>query len=443
MSTRAVSGKASDTAAAATPAPALQLLLSLDTAVTCPACARSFSLEQGFAKQALEQLERSSQGALAALEHQVSAQVEQRAAALAAQRQSSAQQQIAQLQELLQQQRDEHAKSVREVRSLTEQAFAPQLAALRGELAHQQEQVSRLSAQELELRRAKGELEARASQLELEVVRRLDAARLEVENKVRSQEQQRAELEKAELQKKLDDVKAKLLEAQQKGSQGSQQLQGEILELALEEQLRQAFPVDSFEEVKKGARGADIVQRVVTRSLQVAGTILWEAKRAKEWGRDWTVKLKEDMRAAGADIGILVTTTLPRELPPSHLFGVYEEVWVSTWSAAIPLASALRERVLEVHKHRAISFGKGEKMEALYAYLTSAQFAQKLKAVYAAFQGMQDDLNKERSAAEQRWARREKQILTGMRELLGFAGDVQGLAQQDLPQLEMEKGPLL
>ena len=115
--------------------------------------------------------------------------------------------------------------------------------------------------------------------------------------------------------------------------------------------------------------------------------------------------------------------------------------WVTSWGAAIPLAMALRERVLDVHKQRAISAGKGEKMEALYDYLTSPQFAQKLKAVYGAFQGMQEDLQKERNASEQRLARREKQIATGMKELLGFAGDVQGLAQQELPQLEMEPTP--
>ena len=149
------------------------------------------------------------------------------------------------------------------------------------------------------------------------------------------------------------------------------------------------------------------------------------------------------MRAAGADVGILVTTILPAALPAEHVFGLHEDIWVSSWGAAIPLATALRERILEVHKQRAISAGKGEKMEALYDYLTSPQFAQKLKAVYGAFQAMQEDLQKERSASEQRLARREKQIATGMKELLGFAGDVQGLSQQALPQLELESGPVI
>jgi hypothetical protein len=267
-----------------------------------------------------------------------------------------------QLQQLIDQQSQSHARALGEVRSLAERDFAPQLQALRAELAasgdklkalgereaaliarerqldssvaaaarlkadellaadrqafeqrlaDQDQQLAALRAQELQLRRSKSALEDRAKELELEVARRLDAGRSEIESRVRAQEKERSDLEKAELQKKLDDVDAKLLEAQQKSSQGSQQLQGEVLELALEEQLRQAFPVDAFEEVRKGARGADLVQRVTTRTLQVAGTILWEAKRAKEWGRDWPAKLKQDMRAAGADVGILVTTVLP------------------------------------------------------------------------------------------------------------------------------------
>jgi hypothetical protein len=468
---------------------AAQLLLPPGTTVRCPACEREFSLEQGFASKALEHLEEHSRSALAAIEGQVKREVERRAAAMAAEHTEAAQQQIMQLQQLIEQQSQSHARALGEVRSLAERDFAPQLQALRAELAasgdqlkalgereaalsarerqidssvaaaarlkadellaadrqafeqrlaDQDQQLAALREQELRLLRSKSALEDRAKELELEVARRLDAGRSEIESRVRAQEKERSDLEKAELQKKLDDVDAKLLEAQQKSSQGSQQLQGEVLELALEEQLRQAFPVDAFEEVRKGARGADLVQRVTTRTLQVAGTILWEAKRAKEWGRDWPAKLKQDMRAAGADVGILVTTVLPAALPAAQVFGLHEDVWVSSWGAAIPLAVALRERVLEVHKQRAISAGKGEKMEAVYDYLTSPQFAQKLKAVYGAFAAMQEDLQKERNASEQRLARREKQIATGMKELLGFAGDVQGLAQQELPQLEME-----
>jgi hypothetical protein len=217
-------------------------------------------------------------------------------------------------------------------------------------------------------------------------------------------------------------------------------LQGEVLELAIEAGLGRSFPLDTIEEVKKGVRGGDVIQRVSTRTGQAAGVILWETKRAKDWSPQWIGKLKEDMRRDGADLGVLVTMpgAIPTEWDSGQLFGLHQDVWVTTWSTAIGLAEVLREGLLDVHKQRLISAGKGEKMEAVYDYLTSPQFAQKLKAVYGTFQLLQDDLQKERAAAEQRWARREKQIAIGRKELLGFAGDVQGLAQQELPQLELE-----
>jgi hypothetical protein len=481
------------TADAAGAAVGERLLLAPDTAVTCPECDHEFSLEQGFAKRALEQLEDSSQGALRALEQAVRAAEQKRAARDASERERQALEQVTALRKLLEDQADGARQALQQMREAERRGFADQLAAMNALLAERDGQLRALAERESALATRERTLEsqvaaaaeARAAELfasersafeqqlqaqsrslaqmrerelalitekqhladekaaiELEVARKLAAGRAEIANHARALEKERADLEKAELQKKLDDVSGKLAEAQQKAEQGSQQLQGEVLELVLEEQMRRAFPVDGFEEVRKGVRGADLLQRVTTRSLQTAGTLLWEAKRAREWGRDWPAKLKEDMRACGADVGVLVTTSLPRDIAAGHAFGLHEEVWVCTWAAAVPLAAALRERVLEVHKQRLVSAGKGEKMEALYDYLTSPQFAQKLKAVYGAFRTMQDDLARERSLTEQRWARREKQIASGMRELLGFAGDVQGLSAQSLQQIELEPGGL-
>jgi hypothetical protein len=491
--TAAASGVAVGVAAPGEVALGERLLLAPDTAVTCPDCDHEFSLEQGFAKRALEQLEDSSQGALRALEQSVRAAEQKRAARDATERERQALEQVTALRKLLDDQAEGARLALQQMREAERRGFADQLAAMNALLAERDGQLRAVSEREAALATRERTLEAqvaaaaetRAAQLfaaersafeqqlqlqshslaqmrerelalitekqlladekaaiELEVARKLAAGRAEIESHARAIEKERADFDKAELQKKLDDVSSKLAEAQQKAEQGSQQLQGEVLELVLEEQMRRAFPVDVFEEVRKGARGADLLQRVTTRSLQSAGTLLWEAKRARDWGRDWPAKLKEDMRASGADVGVLVTTTLPREIPAGHAFGLHEDIWVCTWSAAVPLASALRERVLEVHKQRLVSSGKGEKMEALYDYLTSPQFAQKLKAVYAAFRTMQDDLARERSLTEQRWARREKQIASGMRELLGFAGDVQGLSAQSLQQIELEPGGL-
>jgi hypothetical protein len=469
------------------------LLLASDTRVTCPNCEHEFSLEQGFAMQALESIEASSAKGLAALKEQERASVERRAQELASEQARAAHRQVEDLRRLLKEQGDAHAKALAEMRALTEQAFQPQLTAMRerlaasqakltemdrreseiaarernieariqesaairaaelvaGErqgfedrLARAQEQLNSLRVEQVALREERQRLKDEKDTLALEVQKQVDAKLTERESLVRTREQERAALEKAELQKKLDDAAARLADAQRKMEQGSQQLQGEVLELAVEEALRRTFPLDTIEEVKKGVRGGDVIQRVVTRAGQQAGVILWETKRAKDWSPQWIAKLKVDMRSCGAEVGVLITTQtgVPKEWEPGQLFALHEDVWVTIWTPALQLASVLRTALLDVYKQRTASAGKGEHMEAVYDYLTSPQFAQKLKAVYGAFQKMREELESEKSSTLQRWARREKQLHSGVAELLGVAGDLQGLAQQELPALEMESG---
>lgn len=468
-----------------------QLFLSLDTRVTCPKCAGRFSLREGFAQQALEQLERSTEGALQAVRKTERADANKQAQQIAAQRHSSLRNENAQLQQLLKEQSDAHARALKDTRAQTERAMVPQLDALRAELAESQtrlgaiahreaalkvrqqemetqiareaqtkaqelfgadrqvleDEVARknqmivaLRSSELALRSEKSVLEDRAAEMQIELARKLDAGRAELEMRVRTQERERSDLEKADLQKRLDDVNAQLAEAQRKGHQSSQQLQGEVLELTLQTGLDRAFPLDTIDEVKKGARGGDVIHRVATRAGQVAGILLWEAKRAKDWSGQWVTKLKEDMRSCGADVGILVITgtALPREWDADQLFGLHEDVWITSWTTALQLATVLRAGLLDLHKQRLVSSGKGEKMEAVYDYLTSSQFARKLKAVYGAFCRMRQELEAEKSQTQQRWARREKQLQSGVAELVGVAGDIQGLAQQDLPLLDID-----
>jgi hypothetical protein len=464
----------------ATPAQDLhQLLLPALTRVTCPKCDAKFSLQEGFARQALEKFEQSTEGALEAVR-----EAERLEADKAARR----------LQQQLKDREAKHAEALKEARSLGEQASAPQLAVLRRELAerqaaiegfaqreaaikaredsvearirteaqsqaaalvaadrtqfeqllaHKEQQVADLRAAELLLRQQKSALQDRAAGLDNELARKLDAGRAEIESRTRLLEREKAELDKAELRKTLADVNSQLEEARRKGSQGSQQLQGEVLEISLQGDLEAAFPLDAIEEVRKGARGGDVIQRVMTRSGQIAGVILWEAKRAKDWSVQWPQKLKEDLRGCAGDVAVLVTmgTAFPKDWDATQQFGLHEDCWVSSWSTALQLAMVLRSGILDLHKQRAASAGKGEKMEAVYDYLTSSQFAQKLKAIYGAFHRMRQELESEKSQTQQRWARREKQLQLGIAELVGVAGDIQGLAQQDLPLLEIEAGP--
>lgn len=474
------------------PAETLQkLLLPADTNITCPKCKSTFGLEQGFARAALEQFEQSTEGELEAVRMAERAEADKRAQQLASHQANALRVENAELKRLLIEQGEKHAQALKEVTKLAQQSTAPQLEAMRVELAARQakidefrrresalaereqgleaqvaeavqkradsvvanervlfksqlaekeRQLADVRGRELQLLKDKQALQDRAGELDIEVARKLDASRTELESTIRSQERERSKLENAELRKKLADMQQQLAEAQRKGIQGSQQLQGEVLELTLQEDLEAAFALDSIEEVRKGARGGDVIQRVMTRSGQLAGVLLWEAKRARDWSPQWVTKLKEDMRAAGADVGILVSVgpCYPKEWQAGTLFDLHEDVWVTSWSCAVQLATVLRTGLLEVHKQRVASAGKGEKMEAVYDYLTSSQFSNKLKAVYGAFHRIRQELDAERSQTLQRWARREKQLQSGIAELVGVAGDIQGLAQQDLPLLEMK-----
>jgi hypothetical protein len=468
-----------------------QLLLRPDTTVTCPKCADEFSLDQGFAKKALEQLAETSAHAIAAVRDAERAQVEKRAQQLASERARAAQGEVEGLKKLLKEQSEAHTKALAEVRNLAEKSVAPrieemqkalserdsQLKVLRGredalaarekdldsrvsasaqakaaemmaaerqsfeeQLAAKNVQVATLREEQLQLRKEREQLKDERAAIELTVQKKADELVQQREIIVRTQEQERSSLKEAELQKTIADMRAQLVEAQRKADQGSQQLQGEVLELAIEENLRRAFPLDTIEEVKKGQRGGDVLQHVVTRTGQSAGTILWETKRAKDWSLQWIPKLKEDMRGCGAAVGILVTmpNAVPKEWPAAAYFALHEDVWVTQPSCVIGLAEALRAGHIDLHRQRAVSAGKGEKMEALYDYLTSPQFAQKLRAVYDTFQRMREELESEKNVTTQRWARREKQFAAGVTQLLGIGGEIQGIAQEELPMLEME-----
>jgi len=436
------------------------LLLAPETRVTCPKCEQEFSLAEGFARQSLERLEQASVGALAAL------QAEARSKARALEKQA-ADLRAREFEETLREKDAELARAAEERKRIAarEKALAEREAGLververeaaakaqviadaaqselRERLEAQAKQLEGFRVAEVKLRKERAELEAKQAELELDVQRRLDEERRKIADSVRATEGEKAKLREADLQKKLADMRHQLEAAQRKAEQGSQQSQGEVLELLLEEQIGATFPLDLIEEVKKGARGGDVVQRVMTRSGQQAGVILWEAKRAQNWSAQWPAKLKDDMRELGSDLGVLVTTSLPKEFSDGQQFGPHEDVWVTTPAMALHVAGLLRYAIESAHKQRVIGANRGDKAEALYDYLTSHEFAQKWKKVYEVFQGMKRELETERTVTSQRWSRREKQINQAALTLVGVAGDIQGLAQQALPQLEMESEAL-
>jgi hypothetical protein len=284
---------------------------------------------------------------------------------------------------------------------------------------------------ELEARKRARELDERAKNLDLEAARKIDAERQKIQEEASRRADEQYQLKLAEKEKQIQDAKKANDELKRKLDQGSQQAQGEVLELQLEELLRSAFPLDQIEPVPKGLSGADIVQRVMSKSGRLCGTIIWESKRTKVFSEPWLQKLKDDQRKLTAEIAILVSETLPKDC---STFVYLNDVWVSGPQCAISLAAALRMQLLKVARARAVANGAKQKSEVLYEYVVaSTQFRQRVEAIAEAFIGMQSGLQEEKRTAQRQWAKREKQIEQVISNTAGMYGELQALT--GLPDL--------
>jgi hypothetical protein len=222
-------------------------------------------------------------------------------------------------------------------------------------------------------------------------------------------------------------------ELKRKAEQGSQQLQGEVLELDLESQLKAKFPRDTIEPVPKGQFGGDIIQRVFGPHGNLCGTLLWESKRTKNWSDGWLAKLREDQRAAKADLALIVSTALPRGIDG---FDLVEGIWIVEPRYFIPVATALRQSIIELAAVRQTREGQQTKMGMVYEYLTGPRFRQRVEAIVEQFAEMHEDLDKERRTMTRLWAKREEQIRGVIDSTAGMYGDLQGIAGKAFREIE-------
>jgi hypothetical protein len=298
-----------------------------------------------------------------------------------------------------------------------------ELADLRHQVAEQQEKLQRHQQEELALRKRTRELQAREQELAVEVERRVDnrAKQIEEETTRKLQEQQR--LKDLEKDKVIGDLRRQLEDAIRKAQQGSQQIQGEVAELDLENQLRQAFPRDEFEVVCTGQKGADIVQRVMDPHGLV-GTITYEVKNTKNFMESWIPKLREDQRAKGAELAVLVSGVLPKEITT---FANRGGVWVTSFPACLPLAMALRWGLFEAARLRLVAENHAEKQAELLAYCGGTEFRQRIEGMLEAVKGMMDDTEREHQAMVSMLARRRKRQEQVARAIAGLYGDVSAI----------------
>lgn len=291
---------------------------------------------------------------------------------------------------------------------------------------------------ELAVRKERRELEEKAQSLELTLNRRLDEERAKIREAAKKEAADERLLKDAEKDKLISDLTRQIDDLKRKSEQGSQQTQGEVLELSLEGLLRQHFPIDEITPVPKGIHGGDVVHTVRDAAGTVCGIILWESKRTKSWSDGWLQKLRDDQRAAKAQIAILVSLELPKDVTTfRHIDGI----WVTSVSTAISLAHALRAGMLEVAVAKRALDGRHDKMEVLYKYLSGAEFRHRIEGIVEAFVTLREDLEAEKRAMQRIWAKREKQLDRAVTQTTGMYGDLQGiigLALAELPPLYLE-----
>ena len=276
-------------------------------------------------------------------------------------------------------------------------------------------EIAKLQREKLEMKEA----------IEAEAQKQLNATLVLERDKIRKQEEEKNELKIKEYQKQSDDQKKLIEEMKRKQEQGSMQLQGEVMELAIEEWLANSFPLDTIDEIKKGANGADCLQIVNTRELQNCGSIYYESKRTKAFQPSWIEKFKNDIRTKRANIGVLVTEVMPNGM---ERMGMRDGIWICTYEEFKGLTAVLRQSLIQVSQAVQAQENKGDKMSMLYDFLTSNEFRLQIEGIVEGFTQMQSDLDSEKRAMQRIWKQREKQIEKVVHNTLGMYGSIRGIA---------------
>ncbi len=304
-----------------------------------------------------------------------------------------------------------------------------------------EEKLKEARQQQLEYLKREKELKTKEEELEISVQKKVLAEREKLAEEIRKLEEQRIaaketeyQLRMREMEKKLEDATRLADEMKRKAEQGSMQLQGEVQEIALEEMLRSTFPFDLIAEVGKGVRGADCIQTVRNNFGQECGKIIYESKRTTSFSNEWIEKLKADMRSLGAEIAVIVTKAMPKDM---DCMGIKDGVYICSFSEVRPLATVIRDGIIRIYGAAKSNENKGDKMHLLYDYLTSSEFAEQWKAIREGFVSMKMSIQRERDAMEKLWKAREKQLEKVLLSAAHVRGSIEGIAGMNSVDLNL------
>lgn len=399
--------------------------------IRCPHCSKEFPISEAISHSFKENL-------LAEVKNEVKKKEQE----LAKREQDVEHTRLSIQEQVLKQVESEKLKIEKEAKEKAEKVIALKVNDLQEQLNEKVKESEEFQKVELDLRKQQRKLEEEKKSLELEVLRRLDAERKEIEDVAVKKTQEEHRLKDLEKEKQLADMKKQIDELKRKAEQGSQKIQGEVLEEDLENILKANFPHDEIEPVPNGKRGADVLHRVLNNG-KLCGTIIWESKSTKAWSDKWLSKLKDDQRDVNAEVAVLLSKTLPKEI---NSFGLISDIWITDYPYIIGLATVLRLSLINISIAKLSSEGKNEKTEILYNYICSTEFRQKVEAVIESFNFMRADLEQEKTAMTKIWSKREKQIQGIIENVVCMYGGMEGILGASLPQiksLELANIPLI
>lgn len=404
--------------------------------VFCPQCKSEIKLTESLAAPLLESVRRDYEQRLSQKDNEISKRekfLNQRAESIEKAKQNLDH-------EIEQKLRSERARIVSEEAQKAKLAIgsdleqkAKEINDLQQILQEQDKKLGEAQQVQAELVRKQRELDDAKRELDLTIEKRVQANLVAERDKAKKEAEEELKLKVMEKDQTITAMQKQIEELKRRAEQGSQQLQGEVQELQLESLLRAKFPRDTIHPVAKGDFGGDVLQRVIGPLNQICGTILWESKRTKNWSDGWLPKLRDDQRAAKADVAVILSQALPKDV---DTFGFLDGVWVADPKVAVPVALSLRQSLIEISAARQASQGQQTKMEMVYGYLTGPRFRQRVQALVEAFSSMKEDLDREKKTITRQWAKREEQIDRVMQATVGMYGDLQGIAGKTLQEIE-------
>ena len=403
-----------------------------DQNITCPSCGEQIPLTQALSDEVEHKLKHKMLAQKKEFEAALEAQAKQSAQELEKQQKSITEQLEAEKKKLWKVAQEKALEKIEKQSKEEKEKQEKELKELQEELKANSKKLEESEKHELELRKKARELEEKEKKMELEMARKMDSERKKIIEETKKQEGEEQRLKMQEKDKLVEMMKRQVDELKRKVEQGSMQIQGEVQEDDLKDLLATTFVTDLVEDVATGAKGADLIQKINAKLGSSMGTIIWESKNTKAFSESWISKLKSDQGLVKADIAILVTQVLPKEITG---FGLKNGIWVVSYQYIIPLVNALRIQLIEVAKVKLSLVGRDEKMDLLYKYLSGPQFKNRVENIVMAFVSMKADLDTEKRSFNRIWNKREKEIEKVIMSTSNMYGDLQGIIGGSLPEI--------